>query len=233
VFAALCAPGPFRRVPVRMIGILGGTFDPVHFGHLRPALEVQEALALDEVRLVPCHIPPHRTEPHASSAQRVAMLEAAVRAHPALRVDTRELRHHGPSYTFNTLVSLREELGDAGLCLLMGMDAFAGLSTWHRWSELADLCHLVVMTRPGVEVPSDGELGEFIRSHRVGEASALRGRPAGRLLFQPVTALAISASRIRRLLAAGLNPAFLMPETVIAFIYQEGLYGIHEVMREN
>jgi nicotinate-nucleotide adenylyltransferase len=216
-----------------MIGILGGTFDPVHFGHLRPALEVQEALALDEVRLVPCHIPPHRAEPHASGAQRLAMLEAAVRAHPALRVDSRELRRYGPSYTFDTLTSLREELGDAGLCLLMGMDAFADLTTWHRWHELIGLCHLVVMTRPGAEVSSGGALGEFIRSHRVGDAAALRGRPAGRLLFQPVTALAISASRIRRLLAEGLNPAFLMPEAVIAFIYQEGLYGISEVMCEN
>jgi nicotinate-nucleotide adenylyltransferase len=216
-----------------MIGILGGTFDPVHFGHLRPALEVQEALALDEVRLVPCHIPPHRTQTHASAAQRVAMLEAAVRAHPTLRMDTRELQRHGPSYTFDTLVSLREELGDAGICLLMGADAFGGLSTWHRWSELTDLCHLVVMTRPGAEIPSTGELADFIRRHRAPDAAALRTRPAGGLLFQPVTALAISASGIRRLLGQGLSPAFLMPEAVIAFINHEGLYGTHGAMREN
>jgi nicotinate-nucleotide adenylyltransferase len=216
-----------------MIGILGGTFDPVHFGHLRPALEVQEALALDEIRLVPCHIPPHRAEPHASAAQRVTMLEAAVRAHPALRIDTRELQRPGPSYTFDTLVSLREELGDAGICLLMGMDAFADLATWHRWSELTDLSHLVVMTRPGAVSPARGKLAEFIRRHRAPDAAALRARPAGRLLFQPVTALAISASRIRRLLAEDLSPAFLMPEAVIGFINQEGLYRTHEAMREN
>ena len=207
-----------------MIGILGGTFDPVHFGHLRPALEVQEALALDEIRLVPCHIPPHRGQPHASAAQRVAMLEAAVRTQPAFRIDTRELQRHGPSYTFDTLVSLREELGDAGLCLLMGMDAFTGLTTWHRWEELIELCHLVVMTRPGADIPASGELAGFIRRHRAPEAAQLRGTPAGRLLFQPVTALAISASRLRALLAEGLNPAFLMPEAVIEIIDQEGLY---------
>jgi nicotinate-nucleotide adenylyltransferase len=216
-----------------MIGILGGTFDPVHFGHLRPALEVQEALALDEVRLVPCHIPPHRAEPHASAAQRVAMLEAAVRAHPPLGIDIRELQRHGASYTFDTLVSLREELGDAGVCLLLGMDAFATLTTWHRWSELTDLCHLVVMTRPGAETPAGAELADLIRRHRAPDAAALRGRPAGGLLFQPVTALAISASHIRRLLAQGLSAAFLMPEAVIAFIHQEGLYGTREAMREN
>ena len=207
-----------------MIGILGGTFDPVHFGHLRPALEVQEALALEELRLIPCHIPPHRGQPHASAAQRVAMLEAAVQAQPAFRIDTRELQRHGPSYTFDTLVSLREDLGDTGICLLMGMDAFGDLTTWHRWDELIELCHLVVMTRPGADVPYDGELADFIRRHRVPDAAPLRGLPAGRLLFQPVTALAISASRLRTLLAEGLSPAFLTPEAVIEIINQEGLY---------
>jgi nicotinate-nucleotide adenylyltransferase len=207
-----------------MIGILGGTFDPVHFGHLRPALEVQEALALEELRLVPCHIPPHRPQPHASAAQRVAMLEAATGGHPAFRIDTRELQRNGPSYTFDTLASLREDLGDTGICLLMGMDAFGGLTTWHRWSELIDLCHLVVMTRPGADVPAGGELAGFIRRHRVSEAAGLRHRPAGRLLFQTVTALAISASRLRALLAEGLSPAFLMPEAVIGIINREGLY---------
>jgi nicotinate-nucleotide adenylyltransferase len=174
--------------------------------------------------LIPCHIPPHRPQPHATAAQRVAMLEAAAVQHPAFRIDTRELQRNGPSYTFDTLVSLREELGDAGLCLLMGMDAFGDLTTWHRWDELIELCHLVVMTRPGADVPAGGELAGFIRSHRVPEAAGLRHRPAGRLLFQPVTALAISASRLRALLAEGLSPAFLMPEAVIEIINHEGLY---------
>jgi nicotinate-nucleotide adenylyltransferase len=207
-----------------MIGILGGTFDPVHFGHLRPALEVHEALALEEIRLVPCHIPPHRSEPHASTVQRVAMLEAAVRTCPAFRIDTRELHRDGPSYTVDTLLSLREELGDTGLCLLMGMDAFGELTSWHRWGELIELCHLVIMTRPGADVPAGGELAGFIRGHRVPEADGLRRQPAGLLLFQPVTALAISASRLRQLLAEGLSPAFLMPEAVIEIINREGLY---------
>jgi nicotinate-nucleotide adenylyltransferase len=216
-----------------MIGILGGTFDPVHFGHLRPALEVQEALALQELRLIPCHIPPHRPQPHASAAQRVAMLEAAVGWHPAFRIDTRELQRNGPSYTFDTLVSLREELGDTSLCLLMGMDAFGGLTTWHRWDELIELCHLVVMTRPGADVPAGGELAGFIRRRRAPEAAGLQRRPAGLLLFQPVTSLAISASRLRALLAKGLSPAFLTPEAVIEIINHEGLYRGDEAQSEN
>jgi nicotinate-nucleotide adenylyltransferase len=207
-----------------MIGILGGTFDPVHFGHLRPALEIQETLELEELRLVPCHIPPHRPQPHAPAAQRVAMLEAAVARHSGFRIDTRELQRHGPSYTFDTLVSLRAEIGDSGLCLLMGMDAFGGLTTWHRWDEFMGLCHLVVMTRPGADLPAGGELAGFIRRHRVPEASGLRRRSAGCLLFQPVTALAISASRLRTLLAQGLSPEFLMPEAVIEIINREDLY---------
>jgi nicotinate-nucleotide adenylyltransferase len=207
-----------------MIGILGGTFDPVHFGHLRPALEVREALVLEEIRLIPSLIPPHRPQPHARVEQRVAMLGAALRRHPVFRIDRRELQRGGPSYTFDTLVSLRAEIGDAGLCLLLGMDAFRDLPTWHRWRELIGLSHLVVMTRPGAHVPARGELAGFIRRHRVREGGRLRRQPAGLLLLQPVTALAISSSRLRELLAAGRDPAFLMPEAVIEFINQEGLY---------
>ena len=103
----------------RAVGVLGGAFDPVHFGHLRPALEIQQQLGLQEVRLVPCRIPPHRPQPQASAAQRVAMLEAAIRRHPGLRIDTRELDRAGPSWTLDTLVSLHEEHGGQGTCLLL------------------------------------------------------------------------------------------------------------------
>jgi nicotinate-nucleotide adenylyltransferase len=207
-----------------MIGILGGTFDPVHFGHLRPALEIQQSLELVEVRLIPCHLPPHRSPPVASSAMRVRLLEAAVRNYPQLRVDRRELGREGPSYTFDTLASLREELPGGTLCLLIGMDAFRELPTWHRWNELIELCHMVVMTRPGSDVPQQGKLGDFIQGHQVQDAAHLRDRQNGGLLFQPVTQLEISASRIRSLLGAGRSAGFLLPETVIDLIRQEGLY---------
>ncbi len=207
-----------------MIGILGGTFDPVHFGHLRTALDVCEVLALDEVRLVPCHLPPHRGRPVASSRLRAGMLEAAVAAYPAFVVDQRELGREGPSYSFDTLTSLRVELGAMPICLLIGMDAFRGLTTWHRWRELIDLCHLVVMTRPGAEIPAQGELADFIRLHRVAAADELRQLSAGRLLFQPVTRLEISATDIRKRLAEGRSADFLIPEAVSRIINSEGLY---------
>ena len=207
-----------------MIGILGGTFDPVHLGHLRTALDVCEALVLDEVRLIPCHLPPHRGLPVASSAQRVKMLEAAVRDYPAFIVDQRELGREGPSYSFDTLTSLRAEPGAQGICLLIGMDAFRGLTSWHRWRELIELCHLVVMTRPGAEIPAQGELADFIKEHKVTGAGALRQQAAGCLLFQPVTRLEISATDIRSRLAEGRSAGFLVPEAVREIINKEGLY---------
>ena len=207
-----------------MIGILGGTFDPVHFGHLRTALDVYEALALDRLRLIPCHLPPHRDRPVATSNQRVSMLEAAVRDYPVFDIDQRELGREGPSYTFDTLLSLRTELGSVGLCLLIGMDAFRDLTTWHRWRELIGLSHLVVMTRPGVEIPGQGELADFISQHQVSDAGELRQQAAGGLLFQPVTRLEISATDIRMRLAEGRSAAFLVPEAVRKIINHENLY---------
>ncbi len=208
-----------------MIGILGGTFDPVHFGHLRPALEIQQYLGLQEVRLIPCRIPPHRPQPLASAAQRVAMLEVAIRQHPVLRVDTRELQRDGPSWTLDTLVSLRKELGGQGMCLLLGMDAFRGLSTWHRWHELIDYCHMVVMTRPGTVLPEQGVLADFIGLHRVLDAAALEQHASGLLLFHPVSQLEISGTSIRKQLAAGKDPGYLLPDPVIDIIHKEGLYA--------
>ena len=208
-----------------MIGILGGTFDPVHFGHLRPALEIQQQLGLQQVRLVPCRIPPHRPQPQASAAQRAAMLQAAIRGHPGLCIDTRELERDGPSWTLDTLVALRAEPGGQGMCLLLGMDAFLGLSTWHRWRELLDYCHMVVMTRPGSVLPEQGVLADFIGLHQVPDVDALQQYATGMLLFHPVTQLDISATSIRKQVAAGQDPGYLLPDRVIDIIDKEGLYA--------
>ncbi len=207
-----------------MIGILGGTFDPVHFGHLRPALDIQQALGLEEIRLLPCHIPPHRPQPVADGAQRAAMLAAAVRNYPEFSLDRRELERDGPSWTFDTLTSLRAGLGTQSLCLLIGMDAFHGLPTWHRWHELIDLCHMVVMTRPGSEIHAAGELEKFISRHRIVDSAELESHAAGRILFHDVTQLEISATRIRTLLTQGESAGFLVPEAVLEIIRREGLY---------
>jgi len=207
-----------------MIGILGGTFDPVHFGHLRPALDVQQALGLEEVRLLPCHIPPHRPPPVADAQQRVAMLEAAISHYPVFSIDRRELERDGPSWTFDTLTSLRAEPETGSICLLIGMDAFRGLPTWHRWHELIELCHMVVMTRPGNEFHAGGELEDFISRHRVMDPARLESKNTGHVLFQDVTQLEISATRIRALLEQNESAGFLVPEAVLGIIQREGLY---------
>ena len=208
-----------------MIGLFGGTFDPVHFGHLRPALELQQSIGLDEVRLLPSHVPPHRSQPHATPRQRLAMLHAAVDGDPAFTVDTREFEREGPSYTLDTLQSLRAELAGTSLSLLIGMDAFREFSSWHRWREILDYSHLVVMTRPGKAPPEQGELADFISLHRVADAATLKSRASGLLLFHPVTQLEISGTQIRKILASGKRADFLLPKSVLEVIYSEGLYG--------
>lgn len=209
-----------------MIGILGGTFDPVHFGHLRPALEVVEALGLEELRLIPSNVPPHRPLPLASPTRRLAMLRAAIGDTPHFIIDERELERDGPSYTFDTLVSLRRELGSVSLCLLIGMDAFRDLTSWHRWHELIDHCHMVVMTRPGASLPETGELAGFVSQHKVTEAGMLAEQASGRLLFLPVTRLEISGTTIRELLATGKSVRYLLPQAVLDVIKKEGLYRL-------
>ncbi len=208
-----------------MIGILGGTFDPVHIGHLRPALDIQQLLGLEEIRLVPCNIPPHRPQPLASREQRLAMLQAAVGWHPVFRIDTREFDREGPSYMLDTLKSFREEMAATGLCLILGLDSFLSLPAWHRWRELINYCHIVVMTRPGSTLPGEGELADFTSQYRVADAARLNTRTSGMLWFHTVTLLDISGTRIRRLLATGKDAAFLMPREVLDIIAREGLYA--------
>jgi nicotinate-nucleotide adenylyltransferase len=207
-----------------MIGILGGTFDPVHFGHLRPALEIQQFLDLDEVRLVPSHRPPHRSQPQASPRQRLDMLRTAIAGDPVFTVDTREYDREGPSYTLDTLKSLRADLAGTDLCLLVGVDAFCGFTSWHRWREIPEYCHLIVMTRPGMTLPEQGELVDFIHQHQVADAATLQTRASGLLLFHPVSQLEISATRIRKLVATGKRADFLLPNSVLEIIHSEGLY---------
>ena len=207
------------------IGIFGGTFDPVHYGHLRPALEALEGLALDEVRMIPCGIPPHRGEPAASASQRLAMLELALEEQAGLRIDARELERPGPSYMVDTLTSLRDELPETPLCLLLGSDAFLGLPSWHRWRELTDLAHLVVMHRPGWEFEAaDAQLAALLAERQVSSHAALAAHPAGAILLLPVTQLDISATSVRGLIAAGRSPRYLLPEAVWSYIRAQGLY---------
>jgi len=207
-----------------MIGIFGGTFDPVHLGHLRPVLEVQQQLELQQVRLVPCRLPPHRDKPIASAMHRHGMLELALAGQPGLVIDDRELEREGPSYMVDTLESLRQEMDKTPLCLILGMDAFLGLPSWHQWVRLAEYAHLVVMTRPGWSISEAGELSEFVMKRKVLAHQQLCDAQAGYVFFCEVTQLEISASKIRTQIAKGQSVRYLLPDSVLAFIEDEGIY---------
>jgi nicotinate-nucleotide adenylyltransferase len=209
---------------MKPVGILGGTFDPIHHGHLRLALELYEALDLKQVRLIPLATPPHRLAPIAPARLRLAMLEAAIGNEPALLADDRELRRQGRSYTVDTLSDLRRELADIPVCLLLGMDAFAALHTWHCWQQLIGLTHIVVASRSEAHLPVTGAVMDLFERHKTTDLQDLQRMPAGRIVLQPIPVLDISASRIRALIARGRNPRYLLPEPVIALINQHNLY---------
>lgn len=195
---------------MKPLALFGGTFDPVHLGHLSVAWEAAELLDA-EVRLMPAHVPPHKPAPLANAEQRVAMLHAALQKQGRLAVDTRELRRGGPSYTYDTLCELRAEVGARPLVLLLGVDAFAGLPSWHRWRELFEVAHLGVLSRPGVEPELPHTLWTEIEARRTDDVAELHAHPAGRVIELAVTPLEISATRIRELLAAGRDPRYLLP----------------------
>jgi nicotinate-nucleotide adenylyltransferase len=195
---------------LKPLAIFGGTFDPVHLGHLSVAWEAAEMLDA-EVRLLPASVPPHRSAPIASSTERVAILRVALQGQSRLVLDTRELDRAGPSWTIDTLYELRAEQGDRPLVLLLGADAFAGLTSWHRWRELFQVAHIGVLSRPGVSATLPSELEHEVVGRRVADVSALRALPAGNVIELAVTPLEISATRIRQLLAAGRDPRYLLP----------------------
>jgi nicotinate-nucleotide adenylyltransferase len=211
------------------IAILGGTFDPVHDGHIGLADDVRRALALSEVRLVPAGDPPHRGGPAASGQDRVAMLRLAVAAHPGLVVDAREVARAGKSYTVLTLEELRQEAPSRPTLLLVGADAFLGFPTWHRWRDVFALAHVVVAARPDVTLEPRGELAEEWKSRLVDRPDPLFSAPAGSIYQQAIAPLPISATAIRAELARGaagreaVRP--LLPAAVLRYIEQHGLYS--------
>jgi nicotinate-nucleotide adenylyltransferase len=206
------------------IGIFGGTFDPIHFGHLRTAFELLQALRLSEMRFMPAGNPPHREVTVASAEQRLAMVQAATQGQPAFTVDDREIRREGLSYSVDTMRTLRADFPDRSLCLIVGMDAFLGLPKWHQWRELLELAHLVVAHRPGWRAPSMGPLGELLVDRGTGRIGDLHESRAGCIYIHAVTQLEISSTELRKMIAAGKDPRYLMPDAVRAIIEETGCY---------
>ena len=207
-----------------LIGIFGGTFDPIHIGHLRMALELKQQLQLDEMRLLPCYLPPHRPVPGATADERVAMLKLALQDCAELVIDERELRRNKPSYTYDTLCELRAEVGpDISLCLCMGMDSFATLDTWHNWAQLLRLAHIVVVARPGWLLPESGAVAELLDLHRC-PTDAIARRAAGAIVLCEQRLIPVSATDIRAQIHAGSSPQFLVPDGVWNYIRSHQLY---------
>ncbi|MFK8017333.1 MAG: nicotinate-nucleotide adenylyltransferase [Gammaproteobacteria bacterium] len=206
------------------IGVFGGTFDPIHYGHLRTGYELLRKLRLAEVRFLPCGLPPHRAQPVADAQQRLSMVQMATAGQPGFIVDDRELQRNGPSYSVDTLLDLREEYPSRSLCLIVGMDAFLGLPKWHRWRTVLELAHIVVAHRPGWIAPGDGPLGELLGDRQTGTVSDLHETRAGSIFIHAVTQLEISSSALRKLIRADGDPRFLMPDGVRDVIEKSGCY---------
>ena len=218
--------------PSGALGVLGGTFDPIHFGHLRLAEEACEALALERLHLIPAGDPPHRATPLSSATRRLAMVQAAIADQPRFVADDREVRASGKSYTVTTLESLRAECGpQRPLVLVLGADAFNGLAGWYQWPRLFELAHIAVANRPGyVSHAADWaarlppELAAELHKRLCDTARALQDAPAGHILPFTMTPLDISATLIRATLRAGRSARYLLPDSVLAYIQTHQLY---------
>jgi nicotinate-nucleotide adenylyltransferase len=209
------------------IGLFGGTFDPIHYGHLRTSFELWQALRLAQVRFLPTGSPPHRESPLAAPELRLEMVRAAVADEKAFVVDDREMRRTGVSYSVDTLLDLRREFPDRSLCLLLGMDAFLGMPNWHRWREIFDLAHVVVAHRPGWKAPITGPLGEVMVDRGTGSVRELHVARAGRVYVHAVTQLEISSTELRQLIMAGRDLRYLVPDSVRDIIQRTGCYAGH------
>ena len=208
-----------------MIGILGGTFDPIHYGHLRTALDVQQCLALDEVRFIPCGEPAHRNKPIAEPLQRLAMVRAAIAGQDKFTVDDREIRRNGPSYMVDTLASLKNDFKSESLCLILGADAFNGLEHWYQWQKIFDLANIVVMQRSerSAQIELNKRLLSLLKDRFV-DTDNFKTKQNGAICFVPVTQLDISATKIRAQWQQNKDLQFLLPDSVITLIQQQNIY---------
>lgn len=207
------------------VGVFGGTFNPVHIGHLRTCVELREYLGFDVIRLIPSARPPHRLAPDVSAEHRLAMLRLAIGNEPGLLADDRELHREGLSYSVDTLQDLRGELGhNTSLSMCIGMDSLVGLASWQHWQSLTDFAHLVVVARPGWHLPDSGPVADWLKSRVIDNAELLATTPAGYVLVKEMTLLPVSSTKVRKDLMAGQSVRYLVPDAVLDYIERHRLY---------
>ena len=209
------------------IGVFGGTFDPIHFGHLRLAEDMADALGLERVLFIPAGQPPHRGAPRTAASHRLEMVRRAIAGNPRFVADAREVHRPQPSYTVDTLTALRAELGAAQpLWLLLGADAFLDLPSWHEWRRLFELANIAVAERPGARLMQSGAIMEPLKSE-ISQRQPAEGPatgPAGSVLLRATPPLDISATAIRDILARHGSARYLLPDTVLDYIHEHHLY---------
>jgi nicotinate-nucleotide adenylyltransferase len=213
-----------------LIGIFGGTFDPIHYGHLRAAEEIGEIADLPEIRFIPAGMPRLRARPVAPLRHRVAMVHLAIQDNPRFKLDEREVQREGISRTVESLREMKQELDGVGLCFITGADAFTKLAEWHCWRELFQLCHFIIAARPGHALTKSrdelpGELKEECAGRWVTSADSLRQTPSGLIFVAPTTLLDISATTIRDRVAAGKSLRYLVPDAALNYITANHLYS--------
>ncbi len=210
----------------KLHALFGGTFDPIHYGHLQVAETLAKQAGLQQVILLPNHIPPHRPQPEATPQQRLAMITLAIAGKPLFHVDSRELQSTAPSYAVNTLEMMRREQGPSlPMAFIIGQDVLHAINTWYRWESLLNLCHLLVCTRPGYsETLNTPELRHWLNSHRTDKVAELSARPHGYIWFAQTPLVDICATEIRKRCRQGLGCHGLVPEAVRQYIEQYQLY---------
>jgi nicotinate-nucleotide adenylyltransferase len=213
-----------QRSPGEPMALFGGTFDPVHYGHLRCADEVRRKLGLNNLYLLPAGTPPHRDTPFATVEQRLEMLQLARLEFPQLLIDDRETRRSGPSYMVDTLTEIRSSLENRPLLLLIGQDAANLLHTWFQWERLFELAHIVILTRPGAPTRYPPELAKQVQLRSGSDIQELIKTEAGIVLHLEVESIDVSATGIKRILRSGGSPESMLPAAVLEYINKNRLY---------
>ncbi len=216
-------PNDYKYPCMTLTGVFGGTFDPVHFGHLRALTRINNKLQFDSIHFIPAFIPPHRASPHASARHRLQMVRLALADYPQFILDQRELQRSSPSWTIDTLKSLYDEDSTRHLCLIMGIDALLGLPDWHRWQEILQQAHIVAMRRPGYQRPDP--LPDWWQQAATDNIERLQQKQAGTIIEIDIEPIAISATDIRAARRNGDDFQQYLPDAVYQYILEHDLYS--------
>ncbi len=209
----------------KAVVIFGGTFDPVHYGHLRTALEVRNFLAVQEIKFLPAGSPPHRRNEVSDPHHRLAMLQLALAGLEGFSIDQREIQRRGLSFMVDTLTDIRSEGSNNPVILVLGHDSASSLGSWHRWLQIFSLAHLLVISRPGEQQDFSPQLDAEMSKRQVLDCQQLFEAPSGLVLNLQVTGLSISSRNIRRLMKNGGSAQFLLPDTVLGYLHEHRLYS--------